>query len=112
LVNPTAEKSIESNTHIVDEVKPSSSKHFSLRYGSAADIPSEDGFDLKSIVNAKPVLSSNDLITLLDDNQLENHAYINNNYNELLISYVNDRENLVQIAKQNQEEFINAINLD
>jgi hypothetical protein len=84
-----------------------------LRYGSAFDIPYDDGFDLKSILSSKPILPLNDVMSLLRDDKIQKQPpSINNNFKELLLDHARDRENLVKIARQNQQDFMNAINLD
>ncbi|CAF1236741.1 unnamed protein product [Rotaria sordida] len=114
------EKPITHDNQIINEIKPSSSINFNnipLRYGSAADIPYEEGFDLKTILNSKPIIPSNDIMNLLNTNKLQQqqqqqHGFFTNNLNELLISYTRDHENRIQIARQTQQDFINAMNLD
>ncbi|UJR15628.1 hypothetical protein I4U23_002564 [Adineta vaga] len=93
-----------------DEVKPQS-PHY-IRYGSAADIPFENSFDYKSILSPKPILSSNNIMTLIRANQSEKSLDFKNNLNDVLIDYTRDRENLIRMAKQRQQDFIKAMRLD
>ena len=84
------------------------------RYGSAAVIPHNEGFDLKSILSTKPELPkpNNDLLSLLERPKPKNPLSKDNSFQQLLIDNDHDRQSLVQIAKQAQEDFINAIRLD
>ena len=83
-----------------------------VRYGSAANIPHQHSFDLKSILSSKPVAPSNDLMDSVKDNELRQLSVHTNNLDELLINYTRDHENLIQIARKTQEDFINNMNLD
>ncbi|CAF0994388.1 unnamed protein product [Adineta steineri] len=88
---PNEEKSITIN----NQSKPVNSSYLPIRYGSAANIPYKSDFDLESIV----------------DNNVQKYPTVNN-INELLIQHVHDRNNLIQLAKQTQQDFIKAIHLD
>jgi hypothetical protein len=110
--NPVAEKPMKIEMDEVKSSLPMNFNHLPIRYGSAADIPYDEGFNLKSILNSKPIIPSNNIMTLLNDNKFPKHPPLNNNFNELLTNHIRDRENLLQIAKQTQQDFINAINLD
>ncbi|CAF0797425.1 unnamed protein product [Rotaria sp. Silwood1] len=120
------EKTIFNDNQIINDIKPSLTMSFNSlppRYGSAADIPYDEGFDLKSILNSKPTIPSNDIMSVLNNNNnndnnnklqqnQQQYSSVTNNLNELLISYARDRDNLLQIARQVQQDFINAMNLD
>ena len=118
--NCTIEKSMQNANQMTHQVKsllekPSLSTNFNqllVRYGSAANIPHQDSFDLKSILSSKPVMSSNDLMNSVKNSELQQLSVYTNNINELLIDYTRDRENLIRIARKTQEDFISAMNLD
>jgi hypothetical protein len=101
---------------IVSEVKPSLENASSLpmRYGSAAVIPYDEGFDLKSILTDKPILpdQTNDLISILQDGKSKKQFLPAINLQQILIDNDQDRQNIVQIAKQAQQDFMNAIYLN
>ncbi|CAF2811913.1 unnamed protein product [Rotaria sp. Silwood2] len=120
-MNCMVEKTITNDNQMIKEGKSSLTMSFYYlppRYGSAADIPYDEGFDLKSILNSKPAIPSNDIMNVLNNNnnklqqKQQQHSSVTNNLNELLISYARDRENLLQKAKQAQQDFINAMDLD
>jgi hypothetical protein len=92
-----------------------SSNCLPTRYGSAAIIPHDDGFDLKSILSSRPSLSNqtNDILNYLQHEKTKKRVYtVDDNLHQLLIDNGQDRQSLVQVARQAQEDFMNAIHLD
>ncbi len=100
----------------VNEAKQSTenSSCLPIRYGSAAVIPYDHGFDLKAVLARKPSLpiQTNDLISILQNNKTKKPLSKDNNLQQILIDNDYNRQNLVQIAKQAQQDFIDAIHLD
>ena len=91
--------------------------HAPLRYGSAASIPHDAGFDLQSILHGKtpgprPSQQTNDLLQYLNREKSNPPLPVNRAAHELLVHSERDRMNLVQAARKAQQDFINAIRLD
>ena len=89
----------------------------SVRYGSAAMIPHTEGFDFKSIFQSKPSISStngpkSELLDFLENEKSKQRTSIPNDLRDLLDDNDRDRHQLVQVARQAQQEFIDAIRLD
>lgn len=103
---------------IINEVKQSSfenSSYLPTRFGSAATIPHNQGFDLKSILDSKPSLpvQNNDLVHILQNTQSKKPIIpSNNNIQQILLANDSNRNNLVQIARKAQQDFLNSIYLD
>ena len=88
-----------------------------LRYGSAASIPHNAGFDLQSVLHGKttgpaPSQQTNDLLQFLNKEKTKTQLPVNRAAHELLVHSERDRVNLVQAARKAQQDFINAIRLD
>ncbi|CAF0904163.1 unnamed protein product [Adineta ricciae] len=101
---------IEQPIESFNEVKPQSSPY--VRYGSAASIPCINSFDYKSILTSKSIAPSNNIMDFIRADQSTKCSFINNDLNDVLSDYTRDRENLVRLAKQRQDEFIKAMRLD
>lgn len=115
-INIDSQSSNEVQSSLNMCLSPTNSNHLPLRYGSAADIPYEEGFNLQSIVQSKPNVSSNDIMNLLNDSKIQQqellHATCTNGINELLINQAHERENLIGTARKAQQDFIDAMNLN
>ena len=115
---------LPTNEHqsIVNEITSSSENarslmntiHLPIRYGSASRIPHDEGFDLKSVVISKSnqLMETNDLLKFVQDEKLKKHPLQDDNLQQILVDSKNDHKNLVQIAKQAQKDFMEAIHLD
>ncbi|CAF1139556.1 unnamed protein product [Adineta steineri] len=94
---------------------PTNQNYTPIRYGSAAIIPYNEGFDLKSIVNRNsisPDKSSNDLMAILQNDKTTKQSFTDNHLQQIINDNNYERQSLVHIAKQAQQDFINAIHLD
>ncbi|CAF4838299.1 unnamed protein product [Rotaria sp. Silwood1] len=85
-----------------------------IRYGAASIIPHDDGFDLKSILDNKPTLpiQTNDLMNILKDEKSKKTSFKDNTIQQILLDNNHDVKNLIQSAKQAQQDFIDAIRFD
>jgi len=85
-----------------------------VRYGSAAIIPHNQSFDLKSILTrtTNRPNPSNDILSMLQTSKPKAPLLKENSLQQLLIDNDHDRQSLVQIARQAQQDFIDAIRLD
>ncbi|CAF1062360.1 unnamed protein product [Rotaria magnacalcarata] len=103
-------ESVKNQNQIFNKEKyasPTQINHFPLRYGSAADIPYGESFDLKSIIDSRPNVPSNNIMDLLKQS-----SACTTNINELLDGATRDRENRLKIAKKTQADFMEAMNLN
>jgi hypothetical protein len=106
--------SITTDKSTVNELENSSNSSLPIRYGSAAAIPHNQSFDLKSILTTKTERPkpTNDLLSMLQESKPKNYLLKENNLQQLLIDNDHDRQSLVQIARQAQQDFIDAIRMD
>lgn len=116
IIEKPVSSSIKIDEPVVNDVKQSleNSPYLPTRYGSAAIIPYDEGFDLKSLLTRRSTLpnQTNDLVNMLRNDKPKKQFIRDNSIQQLLIDNDHDRQNLVQIAKQAQQDFINAIRLD
>jgi hypothetical protein len=105
---------------MVNEVKQSlessspisaNSPYVPIRYGSAAIIPHDQGFDLKSILTRKSNLPNptNELINMLQNEKSKKCSITENNLQQILIDNDHDRQILFKAAKKAQQDFLDAI---
>lgn len=110
------EESTTDNNQIFEKVKhnsPTQMNHGPTRYGTAATIPYEENFDLKSILSSKPVIpSNNNIMDLLKETKAQSHSRHDVDINTLLKDTKRDHERLLQVAKKAQQDFINSIIMD
>lgn len=119
-VKPTeneAQSSVEKTTSLLSSSRTTSDFSVPPRYGSAAMIPHDDGFDYKSIFESKasPSLSNrsnSELLDFLQHEKSRQHPSIHNDFHDLLQNNDRDRQNLVEVARLAQQDFIDAIHLD
>ena len=119
-VKPTeneAEPLVEKTTSLSSSSRTSSDFSVPLRYGSAAMIPHDDGFDYKSIFESKasPSLSNrsnSELLDFLQHEKSRQQPSIPNDFHDFLHDNDRDRHKLVKAARLAQQDFIDAIHLD
>lgn len=112
--------SINASTPIIDPMTESklasTTTSLPTRYGIAATIPYDNDFDLKSVLNAKSSIpfanhSNNELQAFLQKEKSKKAIVNDLPLDEILKENNRERNNLVQVARKAQQEFLDAIQL-
>lgn len=115
--NPASEiLSAEKSTPTTD-VKPSvaTTTQHPVRYGTAALIPHTEKSDYQSLLVRQPYrpLPKNDLLDILQKpSKSQTPSFKPNQLQELVNENDQDRRSLVELAKQTQKNFLDALQLD
>ena len=109
-------KTVDSSSNLTPVTTTITTTSLPVRYGIAAMIPYDDEFDLQSVLNAKSSIpfsnqANNDLLMFLQNEKSKKPIIHDSQLHDLLKDNSRDRDNLVQVARKAQQDFLDAIQL-